>query len=86
MDLMLFTVEEENLVCAFDTSSRTALINNIADAMPDFEEPEMCQIAESTLKILNTLTDEEFEELTFHPAYHGDDEVDADVDDTSVEV
>ena len=74
MDLTIFTVEEENLICAFDMSSRTALINNITEALPDFVEPEMREIAENTLRKLNTLTDAEFEELTFHPAYHGDNE------------
>ena len=74
MDLMLFTVEEENLICAFDTCSRIALINGITGAMPDFEEQEMLEIAESTLRKLNVLTDAGFDKITFHPAYHGDDE------------
>jgi len=74
MDLMLFTVEEENLICIYDTSRRTALINDITDALPHYDEPGISEIAESALRKLNELTDAEFETLAFHPAYHGDDE------------
>jgi len=69
-----FTVEEENLICIFDTSSRTALINEICAAMPDFDEPGLKEIAENTLKILNGMTDAEFSELSFNPAYFNDDD------------
>ena len=72
MDLMVFTVEEENLICVYDTSSRTALINSITDATPHFEEPEMIEIAENIITKLNAMNDGEFSVLTFHPAYHGD--------------
>jgi len=74
MDLLLFTVEEENLICIYDTSNRMALKNDITAALPYFEEPELSEIAESALHKLNALNDAEFETLTFHPAYHGDDE------------
>lgn len=81
----LFTVEEENLICVFDTSSRIALTDNISAAIPDFDEPEMFEIAESTLRKLNTMTDAEFTEYTFHPAYHEeDDDFDDDVDTDTV--
>ena len=74
MDLIFFTVEEENLICAYDISSRTALVSGITDALPHFEETEMREIAENVLRKLDSLTDEEFANLTFHPAYHGDEE------------
>jgi hypothetical protein len=68
------TVEEENLICAFDTSGRTALIGGIAAAMPDFDEPGISEIAGSALAKLRGMTDAEFSALTLCPAYHGDDE------------
>jgi hypothetical protein len=68
----LFTVEEENLICVYDTSSRAALIENISAAIPHFDEPDMAEIAVSTLQKLNGITDAEYAELTFNPAYHGD--------------
>jgi hypothetical protein len=74
MDLTIFTVEEENLICIFDTSSRVALLNDIREALPEFDEPEICEIAENVIKILDDMTDAEFYELIFSPAYHNDDD------------
>lgn len=71
---MDFTVEEENLICIFDTSSRAALIADIRATMPDFDEPELCEIAESALKKLETMTDTEFSTLYFNPAYYNDEQ------------
>ena len=72
MNQLLFTVEEENLLCIFDTSSRDTLIAGIYDAMDYFEEPEMREIADNALRKLNALTGEEFSELIFSPVYHDD--------------
>jgi len=76
MSLSLFTVEEENLVCVFDISNHHALINSISDVLPELEEPELCDITKSALRKLQALTDTEFDALTFHPTYYGDDEDD----------
>jgi len=80
MNLPLFTVEEENLICIFNTSSRDALTCGISDAIPHFDEPEMQEIAKSALRKLEVLTDTEFSTLIFHPAYFGDDDDDSEVD------
>ena len=74
MDLTTFTVEQENLVCIFDVSSRAACIDGIRAAMPDFDESELREIAGSVLEILERMTDAEFSELTFSPAYFNDDD------------
>jgi hypothetical protein len=74
IDLTIFTVEEENLICAFDTSGRTTLKKSIIAAMPDFEEPEMYEIAERVIRKLIVMTDAEYSALTFNPAYHGEDD------------
>ena len=79
MNPMPFTVEEENLICIYDTSDRAALINNINDAIPHFEEPELREIAESAVSKLKVMTDTEFSTLTLNPAYHGDDEDETEV-------
>ena len=70
----IFTVEEENLICAFNVSSRVALITDIRAALPEFDEPEMREIAENVLIILDDMTDAEFSSLTFNPAYFNDEE------------
>ena len=66
---MNFTVEEENLMCIFDVSSRNALITDINVAMRDFYEPELREIAENALHKLNGMNDEEFSALEFYPVY-----------------
>jgi hypothetical protein len=72
--LELFTVEEINLMCIFDISSRNALIDELSAAIPDFDEPELTEIAENVLAKLNTLNDEDFSALDFYPEYEDYDE------------
>lgn len=67
---MMFTVEEENLCCVFDISSRTVLIGGIRDTMTDCEDMEILEIADSTLRKLEAMTDAEFDALDFSPAYN----------------
>ena len=69
-----FTVEQENLICIYDTTTRTNCITEITNALPHFEDTEMHEIAESTLAVLHTLTDEEFTHYPFSPAYHTDEQ------------
>ena len=80
----LFTVEEENLICVFNSSSRTALMGNIGAAMPIFDEPLMAGIAENALGKLHSMTDAEFAEYVFHPAYHEEDDDMEDAGDDAV--
>ena len=65
-----FTVEEENLICTFDVSSRLTIINGIITAIDDFE-PELQKIAYRVIKKLGAINDEIFSELVFSPAYDG---------------
>jgi hypothetical protein len=74
MNQNIFTVEEENLICAFSTSGRTALIEELRAAMPHFDEPGMTEIAETALKKLGAITDAEFSALIFSPAYSDDED------------
>jgi len=71
-----FTVEEENLICIYDTSSRTALKSSItaAYAFADSEDSEINEIVCNVLYKLVNMSDEEFSALIFCPAYVGDDE------------
>ena len=72
MNTVLFTIEEENLICIFDVSSRAALMDGIRGALPDFDEPELYEIAETILAKLDAMTDAEYSALTFNPAYYND--------------
>ena len=69
MDNTLFTVEEENLLCIFNTDSRNALISEVTAAIVDFEEPELREIAQSALRKLDGMTDAEYADYVFSPAY-----------------
>jgi hypothetical protein len=64
-----FTVEEINLICVFDTSSRDAVIAGITTAIPEFDESEIVEIAESVLNKLAQMTGADFSALKFYPEY-----------------
>jgi len=72
MNHTIFTVEEENLICAFDVNDRDAVIAAIRGVMPDFEEDEMREIAESALRKLDAMTGAEFSALILSPVYNDD--------------
>jgi len=74
MNLTSFTVEQENLLCAYDTSTRTACITDITNALLHFDEPDMLGIAESTITVLQGMTDAEFSALILNPAYYNEEE------------
>jgi hypothetical protein len=72
MNQTFFTVEEENLICAFNVCSRRSLIKDISAAMPDLNDPELREIAGNALSKLFMLSEPEFTELIFSPAYYND--------------
>jgi len=74
MNLTSFTVEQENLLCIFDTSARADCIEDITFSLQHFDDPDMREIAESTLEVLQSMTDEEFSTQSFNPAYYNDEE------------
>jgi len=72
MNNILFTVEEENLICAFSTSSRNALVKDLNAALFDHDEPEMLEIIVSALTKVNAMNDDDFSAYAFSPAYDDD--------------
>ena len=71
---MEFTIEEVNLMCIFDMSGRDAIIQSLHNAIPDFDEPEMREIAETALAKLEAMTDAAFSRLVFTPEYDSEDD------------
>ncbi len=65
----IFTMEEINLMCIYDTGRRTALYNDLVTGLRDAYEPEMIELFVSTIEKLETITDEEFSGIGFYPAY-----------------
>ena len=72
----IFTVEEINLLCIYDTSDRAALIEDLKISLADVYEPEMREIIHNTIAKLETLTDAELSEMGFYIADEYTDEED----------
>ena len=64
-----FTVEETNLMCIFDTSRRDTLIAELTAAVPEFDEPELGEIAENVIVKLEKMSDAEFSALELYPEF-----------------
>jgi len=63
MNTELFTYEEECLMSIFEAGGRKTLINNIQKAMPHFDDPEMAELAQNTLRKLKKLTEPEVQPI-----------------------
>lgn len=64
---MKFTVEETNLMCCFDTSSRKRLIAEMKELPIGELDDEMAELLFNTVRKLESITDEEFSELYIAP-------------------
>ncbi len=64
---MKFTVEEINLMCCFDTSSRKRLIAEMKSVPIGEMDDEMAELLFHTVRKLESISDEEFLELYIAP-------------------
>ena len=64
---MFFTVEETNLMCCFDTSSRSKLIAEMKNLPLNDLDNEMAELLYKTVQKLEGMTDEEFDALYIVP-------------------
>ena len=64
---MKFTVEETNLMCCFDTSSRKRLIAEMKELPIGELDDEMAELLFNTVRKLESITDEEFSEIYIAP-------------------
>ena len=64
---MFFTVEETNLMCCFDTSSRSKLIAEMKSLPLKDLDTEMAELLYKTVQKLKAITDAEFDELYIMP-------------------
>ena len=63
-----FTVEEINFMCVFETLDRTDMIGQIRQVMPHIEDSDMEELGEQVLGKLQSITDEEFAEISLEAA------------------
>lgn len=64
---MMFTVEEINLMCCFDTSSRKRLIAEMKELPIGELDDEMAELLFHTVRKLESISNEEFLELYIAP-------------------
>lgn len=64
---MKFTVEEINLMCCFDTSSRKRLIAEMKSLPIGELDDEMAELLFNTVRKLESISDEVFAELYIAP-------------------
>ena len=64
---MYFTVEEINLMCCFDTSSRRKLIAEMKSLPLDGLDDEMTELLFHTVRKLESISDEAFAHLYIAP-------------------
>ena len=68
MNNFMFSAEEINLMCIFDTSSKETLLIELRESLPDIYNPEMREIYESTIEKLGNMENEEYTSMDFYPA------------------
>lgn len=74
---MRFSMEEINLMCIYDCTSRSSLIDELEAAAEYVDEPEMLRLMELTIDKLHRTTDVQFAELPLVPAWEDADEADS---------
>ena len=62
------TSEEINLMCVFDRSDRTGLIEDISRVLPYLEDKDMEELANRVIGKLQNMTDKEFAEVALEAA------------------
>ena len=66
-DMKNFTVEELNLMCCFNTSSRKRLIDDMKSVTLNDVDGEIAELMYKTVRKLESMSDAEFEELYIMP-------------------
>ena len=62
-----FTVEELNLMCCFNTSSRKRLLDDMKSVTLNDMDGEIAELIYQAVRKLEALTEEEYEELYIMP-------------------
>lgn len=69
--MMNFTNDEMNLMCIYDTGSRTGLINALSEMRKelDADEAALRELTDSVLNKLSAMADEDYEQLELYPDF-----------------
>ncbi len=76
---MNFTNDEMNLMCIYDTGSRTGLMKALSEMRKELstDEVELRELTDSTLNKLSAMTDEEYANMELYPDFDDEEDVDA---------
>jgi hypothetical protein len=76
---MNFTNDEMNLMCIYDTGSRTGLINALSEMRKELstDEVELRELTDSTLNKLAAMSDEDYANMELYPDFDDEEDVDA---------
>ncbi len=71
-----FSIEELNLMCIYDTGTRSGLIAELEKIALELapEDAELNLLIQSALKKLMAMSDQKYEELTLVPDYKEEDD------------
>ena len=69
--MMNFTNDEMNLMCIYDTGTRTGLMKALSDMKAELgqNEIELLKLTDSTLNKLSGITDADYEKLELYPDF-----------------
>lgn len=72
--MMDFTNDEMNLMCIYDTGSRTGLINAISEMRKELDADEVAlrELTDSVLNKLSAIPDEDYAKLELYPDFDDD--------------
>ena len=76
---MNFSNDEMNLMCIYDTGTRTGLIKALSEMRGELgaDETDLRRLTDSTIEKLSAMTDEEFETVELYPDFDDKEDVDA---------
>ena len=71
-----FSIEELNLMCIYDTGTRSGLMAGLEKIALELapEEAELAELIQSALKKLTAMSDQEYGELILVPDYKEEDD------------
>lgn len=69
--MMIFSNDEMNLICIYDTGTRTGLIDAMSEMKKELaeEETELRDMTDSAINKLKAMTEEEYEKMEFYPDF-----------------
>ena len=73
--MMNFTNDELNIMCIYDTGTRTGLIEALTTMREQLEEDEteLIQMTDSAIRKLNAMSDADYETLELFPDFDEED-------------